>query len=119
MTTTLINSHDLTAQIDRHIRSQLGACDHEKGGTKKMLRYRLLSKIEIALEKRKGRPLLYVAVADLGSFPSIDIDWNLIEASKKGRNSNLNAMDSFKNAQLYRFEVGSVGDVDKVIAQFP
>lgn len=85
---------------------------HPKGYSKYILRYRTNCGHEIAVEKRKGRPRLYFtqAVAD-GRLA--DLNPEVVLASTKGRNSNLNAMETFRNKPLARLDVTTLETVRK------
>ena len=65
---------------------------HPSGHTKKVLRYQSLTTGEaIALEKRKGPPVLYVAHERQAVSPHIFEGGRVVPSGRTGRNSNLQA----------------------------
>lgn len=107
--------HSETAILDRHLRRVHAAHEHEKGSTLKVFRYRLPTGAEIAVEKRKGTPKLYIAESKLPPHRRGVLELEIVPASRNGRNSNLNALDSFRDHPLLALRVHTLDDVDTLI----
>ena len=88
--------------------------EHPKGHSQYVLRYVTSHGAEIAVEKRKGIPLLYFshALAD-GRINHLNPEW--LPASKQGRNSNLNVLQSFYNHPLARLRVTTLDTARKAL----
>lgn len=88
--------------------------EHPKGHSAKMLRYLANSGAELAVEKRKGTPLLYLtrATAD-GRIDQAELEW--VSASRTGRNSNLNTLESFRDSPLARVRVTTLDTARRAI----
>lgn len=103
----------LTDQVHRRLTSNFGARIHPAGHTDKMFRYVLPSGTEIAVEKRVGEPWLYARTDALAATP--DVPSKIVTDTKHGRNSNLNALPTFKTQPLTKFRVKSVSEADAVM----
>lgn len=88
--------------------------EHPKGHSKYVLRYRTSCGAEIAIEKRAGTPLLYFTrlLAD-GRIDDLNPEW--LPASKGGRNSNLNTLETFRNQSLARLRVTTLETARKAL----
>ena len=95
-----------TAAMHAYIMEGGRAVEHPKGHSQYMLRYRTPCGTEVALEKRKGAPLMYFArgVAE-GRIDHLSPDW--LPASDIGRNSNLKPLDTFRGRALARLRVST------------
>lgn len=97
-----INSSDVglcaaTARlIDRHPNISV----HRKGHSKKMYRYICSNGEELAIEKRPGRPLIYVVASPENLTAFADHIIRKKGRGPSGRNSNLNSMDGFVDKEL-------------------
>lgn len=93
-----------TAAMHDYVMASGRAVEHPKGHRKHLLRYLTPFNVEVAIEKRKGRPVMYFS-SDVarGRIDHLSPDW--MPASKTGRNSNLNAMETFANRPLARLEI--------------
>ena len=93
-----------TAAMHDYIMGSGRAIEHPKGHTKKVLRYRTLNGSDVALVKSLGAPCIYFArvVAD-GRINHLSPEF--MHASTTGRNSNLNAMETFRNRELARLKI--------------
>lgn len=114
MTTSSAISSE-TAILDRYLRQVHAAREHEKGNTLKVLRYRLPTGAEIAVERRKGTPKLYIAESLLPAHRCGPLELQIVAACRDGRNSNLNALDSFRDHSLLALRVETLNDVDTLI----
>lgn len=109
-------AHTDTAILDRHLRRVHAGREHEKGSTRKVFRYRLPCGTEIAVEKRQGAPKLYIAASKLPAARRAAFELQVVAGTRTGRNSNLNALDSFRDHVLLSMRVRALADVDKIIA---
>lgn len=93
-----------TAELHSLIISHPNIAEHPKGHSKYVLRYRASCGAELAVEKRAGTPLLYLSrsLAE-GRINDLNPEW--LPASKEGRNSNLNTLETFRNQPLARLRV--------------
>lgn len=74
---------------------------HPKGHSRKLFRYEnVRNGNAIAVERRKGPPVLYVRHSNVSAAPEILEQGRLIGSAPTGRNSNLNTIDSFKDEEL-------------------
>ncbi|VWX57303.1 hypothetical protein [Sphingorhabdus sp. 109] len=103
-----------TAELHSLIISCVNIDEHPKGHSKYVLRYRTTCGAELAVEKRARTPLLYFsrAVAD-GRID--DLEPELLPASKEGRNSNLNTLETFRNKPLARLRVTTLETARKAL----
>lgn len=95
-----------TAAMHDYIMGSGWAVEHPKGHTKKVLRYRTPCGTEVAVVKSFGAPTIYFAriVAD-GRIDHLSPEF--MPASTTGRNSNLNAMETFGGRALARLKVST------------
>jgi len=88
--------------------------EHPKGHSQYVLRYRTTAGHEIAVEKRVKTPLLYftrsLADARLAGF-----DLEYVPATKGGRNSNLNTLDTFRAKPLACLRVTELDTARKAL----
>lgn len=88
--------------------------EHPKGHSQYVLRYRTTTGHEIAVEKRVKTPLLYftrsLADARLAGF-----DLEYVPATKGGRNSNLNTLDTFRAKPLACLRVTELDTARKAL----
>ncbi|MFT5329982.1 MAG: hypothetical protein ACI9KA_001059 [Parasphingorhabdus sp.] len=103
-----------TAELHALIIKNDHIVEHPKGHSAKVLRYRTSCGSEIAVEKRAGTPLLYFtrSLAE-GRLDAMAPDW--LPASKTGRNSNLNTLDTFRNKPLARLRVITLDTARKAL----
>lgn len=103
-----------TAELHTLIVSKPNISEHPKGHTHYLLRYRTHCGHEIAVEKRVGVPRLYFtrSLAE-GRINDLDPEW--LHASKMGRNSNLNALETFCNKPLARLRVTTLETARKAL----
>lgn len=106
-----------TRTLDAYLRNRHDASCHEKGHSAKVFRYRLAGGCEVAVEKRKGTPILYVPAAALSSQATGITGLTMVAAGREGRNSNLNTLDSFRDQALWRLPVQSMADVDNLLGR--
>lgn len=69
----------------------------------------------IAVESRKGPPVIYVARQDGETSPSLVARARLVDSAPSGRNSNLNSIPSFKNEDLLAFRPATLGELQDVL----
>lgn len=103
-----------TAELHSIIISRVDIDEHPKGHSKYVLRYRTTCGAELAVEKRAKTPLLYFthAVAN-GRIDHLNPEW--LPASMKGRNSNLNTLQTFRNKPLARLRVTTLETARKAL----
>ena len=103
-----------TAELHSLILNHPNIYEHPKGHSKYTLRYRTSCGSEIAVEKRAGIPLLYFtrSLAE-GRINGLNPDW--LPASLKGRNSNLNTRETFRNQSLARLRVTTLYTARKAL----
>lgn len=105
----------LTAQIERRLKGDPRVDVHRKGHTSKVLRYSTKAGIELAIEKRRNAPLIYLA--DTMQMRNAVKPW-LVDtraASLSGRNSNLNALSSFRDKPLLVMRPETVEEFAKIL----
>lgn len=88
--------------------------EHPKGHSKYVLRYRTTCGTELAVEKRAETPLLYLP-RSLAEMRIRDLDLEWLPASKEGRNSNLNTLETFRNQPLARLRVTTLDTARKAL----
>lgn len=103
-----------TAELHSLIIGSDRIVQHPKGHTAKVLRYRTACGIEIAVEKRAETPLLYFTQA-LAEQRLVGLDYDRVAAGTEGRNSNLNALDTFRNRPLARLRVTTLDTARKAL----
>ena len=103
-----------TGELHSLIISYADIDEHPKGHSKYVLRYRTTCGVELAVEKRVGTPLLYFThtVAN-GWIDDLAPEW--LPASKEGRNSNLNTLETFRNKPLARLRVTTLETARKAL----
>jgi hypothetical protein len=93
-----------TAAMHAYIIESVRAAEHPKGHTKKVLRYRTPCGIDVAVMKSLGAPSLYVArVVAEGRINHLSPEF--MPAGRTGRNSNLNAMETFRDRALAKLKI--------------
>ncbi len=104
-----------TAELHSLISNHPNIAHHPKGHSKYVLRYRTTCGAEIAVEKRAGTPLLYFtrALAD-GRINDLNPEW--LPASKEGRNSNLNTLETFRNQPLARLRISTLNTAREALS---
>ncbi|SJM61943.1 hypothetical protein FM111_08600 [Brevundimonas diminuta 3F5N] len=86
------------------------------GHSRKLFRFHnLRTGKAIAVESRKGPPVIYVARQDGETSPSLVARARLVDSAPSGRNSNLNSIPSFKNEELLAFRPASLGELQDVL----
>lgn len=113
--TTERSALTVTEQIDRLLRDEGRILVHRKGHTSKLLRYATRTGVEFAVEKRRTAPLVYVADTTELRARLGDMIIDTRAASTTGRNSNLNAITSFKNKPLLVLRPETVGEFEKIL----
>lgn len=108
------NTGQQTEVLHRQILMRPGIDEHPIGHTAKVYRYRTHVGREIALEKRRGNPVLLVASSAVKSVPT-SLPVTTVEAGRTGRNSNLNALATMRDKPLVRLEVCSNADADELL----
>lgn len=103
-----------TAQLHSLIMSHDKIDEHPKGHSAYLLRYRTTLGGEIAVEKRKGTPLLYFSKALAESLID-DLMPEWLPAGTTRRNSNLNTLETFKNKPLARLRVTTLDTARKAL----
>lgn len=104
----------ITQQVHLRLMKRLGIEVHPLGHTDKVYRYRAPSGVELALEKRIGEPWLYARQGDLPAVAEVDhVD---VTATKRGRNSNLNALPTFAGQPLRKYRLKSPADLDAILS---
>lgn len=103
-----------TAELHNLLTAHPRIEEHPKGHSKYVLRYRTDLGHEIAVEKRAKAPLLYFtrALAD-ARLAGFDLDY--FPATKEGRNSNLNTLDTFRAKPLACLRVNELETARKAI----
>ena len=103
-----------TAELHSLIINHPAIAEHPKGHSKYVLRYRTSCGAELAVEKRAGTPLLYFtrSLAE-GRINNLNPEW--LPASKKGRNSNLNTLETFRSQPLARLRVTTLETARKAL----
>lgn len=108
------NNGRQTEILHRHILANPAVAEHPIGHTSKVHRYRTRTGQEFAVEKRHGNPILLVPASSVRALPST-LNVTTVAAGRKGRNSNLNALTTFRDKALIRLEVGSVSEADELL----
>ena len=86
------------------------------GHSRKLFRYfNLRTGKAIAVESRKGPPVVYVARQDGETSPSLVARARLVDSAPSGRNSNLNSIPAFKNEELLAFRPATLGELQDVL----
>jgi hypothetical protein len=89
---------------------------HTKGHSRKLRRYESVRTGKaLAVEGRKGAPVIYVARKDLEGDAGILAKGRILGSSPAGRNSNLNSIPSFKNEELFSFRPAAPADLESVL----
>lgn len=103
-----------TAELHSLILNNDRIAEHPKGHSSKVLRYRTACGAEIAVEKRTGTPLLYFTRAFAEDrIGGMEFEW--LPASREGRNSNLNTLETFRNRPLARLRVSTLDTARKAL----
>ncbi len=103
-----------TAELHSFLINHPSIETHPKGHSRYVLRYRTNCGHEIAVEKRKGPPLLYFTrLLAEGRISDLNPDW--VPAGKKGRNSNLNTLETFRDKPLARLRVSTLDTARKAL----
>lgn len=108
------NTGQQTEILHRQILMRPGVEEHPIGHTTKVYRYRTHLGHEIALEKRRGNPVLLVPSSAVPSVPR-SLSVTTVKAGRTGRNSNLNALATMRDKPLLRLEVCSTTDADELL----
>lgn len=103
-----------TAELHNLIMAHPKVREHPKGHSQYVLRYRTDEGLEFAVEKRVHTPKLYFnrAVAD-GRINDLNPEW---WPAGKGRNSNLNSLETFRGKPLARLPIASLEVARKALA---
>lgn len=88
--------------------------EHPKGHSQYVLRYRTKTGQEIAVEKRVKTPLLYFT-RSLADERLTGFDLEYIPATKGGRNSNLNTLETFRGKPLACLRVNELETARKAL----
>jgi hypothetical protein len=89
---------------------------HTKGHSRKLRRYESVRTGKaLAVEGRKGAPVIYVARKDLEGDAGILAKGRILGSSPTGRNSNLNSIPTFKNEELFAFRPAATADLESVL----
>lgn len=106
----------LSDQCARLVARHPNASEHRKGHSKKLYRFRISNGNELAIEKRQGRPLVYILAKD--TFRSVlgDKIIRVKGPDPVGRNSNLDAMDAFVNQPLFVLRPETIGEMEAILS---
>jgi hypothetical protein len=108
------NSGKQTEVLHRHILMRPGFEEHPIGHTTKVNRYCTRLGHELAVEKRRGNPVLLVPSSAVRSVPKA-LAVTTVEAGRTGRNWHLNALSTMRDRPLLRLEVQSIEDADELL----
>ena len=101
-----LTAKDETLEGDTERYAALVATDsrfrpHPKGHSRKLMRFETVrGGRALAIEKRKGAPVVYISRRDAEGGDQVMALGRVIGSAPTGRNSNLNTIDSFKNEEL-------------------
>lgn len=110
------NSGRQTEIVHKQILMRTEVEEHPIGHTAKVYRYRTRLGHEFALEKRRGNPNLFVLASAVRALPA-QLEVTTIAGTRDGRNSNLNALPTFRNRPLRRLQVRSVLEADQLLSR--
>ena len=88
---------------------------HPRGHSKKLRRFISKGGVELAIEARIGRPLAYVLRSEAAEAALRDIDHEFRAQGLTGRNSNLNAMRTFRDAALLAFRPATLDQLRRIL----
>lgn len=115
-TKSVADEATLSDQCARLVSRHPNASEHRKGHSRKLYRFRISNGNELAIEKRQGRPLVYILAKDAFRTVLGDKIVRVKGPDPVGRNSNLDAMDAFVNQPLFVLRPETVGDMEQILS---
>jgi hypothetical protein len=101
-----------TSEIVEAINADLRFRPLALGHSRKLFRFQSVRTGKaIAVEARKGPPVVYVARRDGENLPSLASSARIVGGAPSGRNSNLNSIPTFKNEELLAFRPAAASDL--------